>query len=157
RTGRVIAALVALEALGARVETAALDVARAAPLATVLAARRARGEPPVRGVVHAAGALAFHALGEHDEARPLAAFDGKALGAWNLHQLLAAEPLDCFVLCSSSSTLLGSPLLGGYAGANAFLDGLAHFRRARGLPALSVNWGTWGEVGMAVSAGRSMS
>ena len=72
------------------------------------------------------------------------------LGAWRLHRLFLNEALDCFVLCSSSSALLNSPLLGGYAAGNAFLDTLAHHRRARGLSALSINWGTWGEVGMAV-------
>jgi acyl carrier protein len=33
--------------------------------------------------------------------------------------------------------------------ANAFLDGLAHARRAGGLTALSVGWGAWDSVGMA--------
>ena len=79
----------------------------------------------------------------------------KIHGAWRLHQLFSDRPLDCFVLFSSSSALLNSPLLGAYAAGNAFLDALAHHRRSRGLAALSVNWGTWGEVGMAVEAGRS--
>jgi acyl carrier protein len=33
--------------------------------------------------------------------------------------------------------------------ANAFLDGLAWFRRSVGLPGLSLNWGAWAEVGAA--------
>src|SRR5207247_7981940 len=33
--------------------------------------------------------------------------------------------------------------------ANAFLDCLTHFRRSLGLPALTMNWGPWAEVGMA--------
>ena len=36
-----------------------------------------------------------------------------------------------------------------YAAANAFLDGHAAQQRARGKSVLSINWGTWGEVGMA--------
>jgi aryl carrier-like protein len=81
----------------------------------------------------------------------------KVDGAWRLHNAFAGAPLDLFVMCSSSSALLNSPLLGAYAAGNAVLDALAHHRRAEGLAALSVNWGTWGEVGMAVEAGRGAS
>jgi len=37
---------------------------------------------------------------------------------------------------------------------NAFLDGLAHHRRAQGRPALSVNWGPFAEVGLVARAER---
>jgi acyl carrier protein len=35
------------------------------------------------------------------------------------------------------------------------MDALADFRRAHGLPALSINWGPWAEVGAAVTLGVS--
>jgi acyl carrier protein len=73
----------------------------------------------------------------------------KVLGAWHLHELTADAALDHFVLFSSAASLLGSPGQGNYAAANAFLDALAHHRRAEQRPALSVNWGSWAEVGMA--------
>jgi acyl transferase domain-containing protein/acyl-CoA synthetase (AMP-forming)/AMP-acid ligase II/acyl carrier protein len=105
------------------------------------------GIPNLRGVIHAAGELADGVLlNQHSFHRALA---GKALGAWNLHQATADRKLDHFILFSSAASLEGSPGQGGYAAANAFLDGLAAYRQQQGLPALSINWGPWAHTGMA--------
>jgi len=63
--------------------------------------------------------------------------------------MTAGMPLEFFVLFSSVVSLLGAPGQGNHAVANSFMDALAHYRRSRGLPGLSINWGAWSEVGAA--------
>jgi acyl carrier protein len=75
----------------------------------------------------------------------------KVLGALHLHALTREAPLDFFVMYASAAGLLGSPGQGNYAAANAFLDALAHHRKARGLPALSIDWGAFSGVGLAAA------
>jgi surfactin synthase thioesterase subunit/acyl carrier protein len=75
----------------------------------------------------------------------------KVQGAWHLHTQTQAHPLDFFVLFSSVASLMGSAGQANYAAANAFMDGLAHDRRTGGRPALAINWGPWGEAGMAAA------
>lgn len=137
-----------LEARGATVRVAALDVADGAAVEALIA-DIAAGPRPLAGVFHAAGVLDDGLLDSQDPDRFARVMAPKALGAWHLHQATARLNLTHFVLFSSVSALLGNPGQGAYAAANAFLDALAHHRRRAGLAALSVNWGALAEVGMA--------
>jgi acyl transferase domain-containing protein/acyl carrier protein len=152
-TAAAAAAVAALRVAGAEVVIAQADVADAAQVATVLATI-AHSPAPLRGIIHAAGILDDGLLLQLDQARFTAVMAPKVAGAWNLHTLSAEAPLDFFVLFSSAAALLGSPGQGNYAAANAFLDALAHHRRAQGRPALSINWGPWAEVGLAARPDR---
>ena len=146
-------ALQEMRAAGAEVEVACADVADRPQLQAVLGCWR-EAHTPVRGVVHAAGVLQDALLSEQTRESLRAVLAPKVAGAWNLHELTAEDPLDFFVMYSSVAALLGLPGQGNYAAANAFLDALAHDRRAQGRPALSLNWGPFSQVGMAVDASR---
>jgi acyl transferase domain-containing protein/acyl carrier protein len=136
-----------LQAMGVHVRVAQADVSKADQVEQLLAGI----EPPLKGIVHAAGALDDGILQQQNWQKFTNATAPKIEGAWNLHTLTQHLPLDFFVMFSSAASLLGSPGQGNYAAGNAFMDGLAHYRKAQGQPALSINWGAWSEVGMAAS------
>ncbi len=153
RLFRQITAIRDLEALGASVHLAAVDVADEGELRGFLDAFRAEGWPSIRGVVHAAGILQDGLLVQLDAESLRAVLRPKVVGGWLLHRLLLDAALDFFVLFSSAGSVLGQPGQGNYAAANAFLDALAHHRHAQGRPALSINWGAWAGEGFAASVG----
>jgi myxalamid-type polyketide synthase MxaE and MxaD len=153
RLAHQIAAIRELEALGACVHLASVDVGDEGQLGAYLDEYRAEGWPPIRGVVHAAGVLQDGLLVQLDTAALDSVLRPKMIGGWLLDRLLKDDPLDFFVLFSSAGSLLGQPGQGNYAAANAFLDALAHHRRALGKPALSINWGAWSGLGFAETAG----
>jgi len=145
--------LAAMESTGVRVQVAAADVSDREALRVVLE-RAAESMPPIRGIIHAAGLLEDRLVAAQEWSRFAAVFAPKVEGAWNLHELTKDTPLDFFVLFSSIASVLGSPAQSNYAAANCFLDSLAHYRKAQGLPAISVNWGPWAGGGMASREGR---
>lgn len=146
-----VAAIQSLEKLGAEVHYASVDVSEEAQMRAFLDRWTEGGGSPIRGVVHAAGWAGIRSVLELDADALRATMRPKAAGGWVLHRAFEDQSLDFFVLFSSASSVLGvlGQGLSHYAAANAFLDGLAHYRRSRGLPAMSINWGPWSEIGMA--------
>jgi short-subunit dehydrogenase len=102
--------------------------------------------PVLRGLFHAAAAGEASSLADLSLEKIDEMFHAKVTGSWLLHQLTKELELECFVLFSSTTALLGVSDLAHYAAANCFLDSLAAYRHAAGLPAISINWGTWGEA-----------
>jgi candicidin polyketide synthase FscB len=130
-----------VSAAGAAVTVAACDVADREDLSGLLIRLAAAGTR-VRGVVHAAMAGTLTALDQLSVTELAEVCRAKAAGAACLDELLGGD-VDTFVLFSSIAGVWGSGNHGAYAAANAYLDALAHDRRARGLPATSVPWGVW--------------
>jgi acyl transferase domain-containing protein len=141
-----------LRARGAEVLVIEGDVSREQDVADAFE-RIAASMPPVCGVLHAAGALSDGALIQQTWERFENVMRPKLDGSWNLHMHTRTSALDYFVVFSSTAALFGAAGQGNYAAANAFLDALAHHRHHQQLPAMSINWGPWSEVGMAATAG----
>jgi acyl transferase domain-containing protein/NADP-dependent 3-hydroxy acid dehydrogenase YdfG/acyl carrier protein len=146
-----------LSALGASVKIVACDVTDREQLRGLLEAVPA--EHPLGAVVHTAGLLDDGVLDTLTAGQIDRVLAPKVDGALNLHELTERMDLSAFVLFSSVTATLGAPGQGNYAAANAFLDTLAQYRRARGLTAVSLGWGPWAEssgmMGSLTAADRS--
>jgi acyl transferase domain-containing protein/acyl carrier protein len=145
-----------METAGAQVQVAAVDVSRWSELSQAWAEWQS-AMPPIRGVIHAAGILDDGLLQNQNWEDFAKVMTPKIQGAWNLHQLTQGGELDFFICFSSATSLLGSAAQGNYATANAFLDGLCAHRNQLQLPALSLNWGPWSDVGMAAALQERLS
>ena len=149
KTAEQRAAVAALRATGADVRVEAVDVGDKASVAALLV--RLSDGPPLRGVFHAAGVLVDEPVAQLSGDGLAAVLSAKARSALILDQALAGTELDHFVLYSSVTSQAGTVPQFSYAAANAVLDHLAHHRARRGLPALTVNWGSLAG-GMATSS-----
>ncbi len=145
--GPRISGVVALEAAGATVETAAVDVADEAAMLDLLGQRADAMRPAIAGLMHLATAYDTRLAADMDEASYARSILTKLDGATLLDRLF--PDLDLFVLYSSTMTFVPHQGLAGYAAANCGLDALAADRRARGRHALSIAWGPWAGLGRA--------
>ncbi|MCX6048528.1 MAG: SDR family NAD(P)-dependent oxidoreductase, partial [Chloroflexi bacterium] len=154
-TAQAQAQVAQLEQLGAEVQIACADVTDIEQVRAVLATIHAAY--PLRGVIHAVGVLDDGILLQQNWERFVKVLAPKMWGAWHLHTLTQEMPLDFFVLYSSIAGLLGNQGQANHAAANVFLDTLAAYRQAQGLPALSIAWGPWAEIGAAAHLQASMA
>src|SRR5439155_21444005 len=104
------------------------------------------------GVIHSAGLLrpALVPLLSVEELE--SSLLAKAAGAWVLDRVTAHLKLDFFLVNASLASLQPLIGLGAYASANAYQDAFAHSRARRtGQRTLALNWGPWGETGLATA------
>ncbi len=142
-----------LQKMGARVTVAAADVADENQMTAVFSNIK-QTLPPLKGIVHAAGLLDDGVLLQLTQKQFDRVMRPKVHGAWNLHTLTQDLQLDFFVLFSSAAAIFGSPGQANYVAANSFMDALAHYRNALGLPAIAINWAAWSQIGLAARADR---
>ncbi|WP_322755940.1 SDR family NAD(P)-dependent oxidoreductase [Frankia sp. Cas3] len=133
-----------LAGLGAQVDVVACDMADREAVAAMLAAVPAGR--PLTAVVHAAGLSDDGVITSLTGERVSDVLKPKVDAAWHLHELTRRDNLAAFVSFSSAAAALGGAGQGNYAAANAFLDALAVYRRASGLPAVTLSWGLWGQA-----------
>ncbi|KAI1747778.1 hypothetical protein F4782DRAFT_551542 [Xylaria castorea] len=102
---------------------------------------------PVYGMVQGSMALEDKLFSKLDLPGWQYPIDPKVRGTWNLHECLAGQPLDFFVMLSSISAMTGAPTQSNYCAANTFLDFFARYRDGLGLPATTVGLSMVLEVG----------
>jgi len=103
--------------------------------------------PPLKGVFHGAMVLDDEFMVELNDDRFRRVMDPKVMGAWSLHRATLDIELDHFICFSSFSSMMGAARQANYNAGNAFLDGLAYYRRGLGLPSMTVNWGALSGAG----------
>ena len=147
---RRIARVRELEAAGAQVLLLSADVSDAEAMREAVASAVAH-YGALNGVIHAAGVAGGGILQLKTREQAERVLAPKVRGTLALDEAVADIPLDFMVLCSSVNALTGGAGQIDYCAANAFLDAFARHRSVvGGVHTVSVNWGTWAEVGMAV-------
>lgn len=135
-----------LKANGADIVVECGNIAEPETAGRLVAAATATGLP-LRGVLHAAAVVDDATLENITDELIERDWAPKVHGAWNLHHATAGQPLDWFCSFSSAAVLLGSPGQGAYAAANSWLDAFTAWQRRQGVPAMSIAWGAWADIG----------
>ncbi|WP_434151550.1 SDR family NAD(P)-dependent oxidoreductase [Methylocaldum gracile subsp. desertum] len=106
----------------------------------------------VNGAIQSALVLKDGAFCTLDESAFRAALDAKVQASVVLYEAVKDEPLDFLVFFSSCLSLSGNAGQSNYTAGCAFKDAYAHYlNRVCRFPVKVINWGYWGEVGVAAS------
>ncbi len=137
----------ALRKKGANILVFGVDVADLEGMSKVYAEME-KLLPPLAGVFHCAMVLDDGFLLDMNDDRFKKVLKPKVDGAMNLHNLSSKYALDCFVMFSSLSSLIGHMGQANYVVANTILDSFAFVRKSQGLPATTINLGILGQSGV---------
>ncbi|MDQ2679117.1 MAG: SDR family NAD(P)-dependent oxidoreductase [Actinomycetota bacterium] len=156
-TSERIARIRALEAAGAEVLLLAADVTDPDSVGRALDRVRATFGA-VHAVVHAAGVIDDGLMVTKTATQMDDVLAPKVYGTLVLETATSSDPLDLFVVFSSTSTVTAPMGQVDYVSANAFLNAFAQSRAARGDDHVrAIDWGVWNEVGMAAASARDDS
>nr|WP_275440470.1 beta-ketoacyl synthase N-terminal-like domain-containing protein [Vibrio sp. Of7-15] len=144
--------LLAIQDTGAVIITASVDVSDDAAMASLLQSIRIE-HGQLKGVIHAAGVAGDGFLVHKPDEEMQKVLLPKVQGTVVLDALTREDPLDFFIMYSSIASLIIEPGQSDYSAANSFMNAKAEERRQQGLPAVSVCWPAWREVGIAVNYG----
>jgi acyl transferase domain-containing protein/acyl carrier protein/NADP-dependent 3-hydroxy acid dehydrogenase YdfG len=141
--------ILSMESRGASITHASVDIADFFQLDAFVKQYDAQSKPPITGVYHTAGVAIPELIVNLERDNFDKVLPAKVQGTLNLHRVFSHKSLDAFVLYSSLAAVVTSSGQASYSGANAFLDSFAIWRGTQNMSGLSINWGPWGEVGMA--------
>ncbi|KAA1242927.1 non-ribosomal peptide synthetase/type I polyketide synthase [Aquimarina sp. RZ0] len=143
-TPKTLSVVEELESLGGHIMVKKVDVTNKEELSRAIAVVPTTNR--LGGVIHLASTTDTGLIKDQTIEKIKRVFAPKAQDTWNLHEITKDEELDFFVLFSSIASLFGTIGQAGYAAANGFLDGLANYRKEKGLAVSTINWGQW--IGM---------
>jgi NAD(P)-dependent dehydrogenase (short-subunit alcohol dehydrogenase family) len=102
--------------------------------------------PVIKGVIQAAMVLKDSIFENMEYESWVAATRPKIQGTWNLHELMLKD-LEFFIMLSSATAIIGNRGQANYCAGNTFQDALAYYRKALGLPAVSIDLGAIRGIG----------
>eukprot|EP00435_Cladocopium_sp_Y103_P038152 s3009_g10.t1 len=110
------------------------------------------------GFIHSAGVLQDSMLMNLTWEKFETVYQSKHHAALFLHYALEQNPQKDFRFMwnFSSTSVYGNMGQLNYSGSNSFLDVLTRHRKAKGRPSLAIQWGAWGDVGMAATMTDAM-
>ncbi|KAJ6184264.1 hypothetical protein N7519_005565 [Penicillium mononematosum] len=135
-----------LSGLGCNAEAFACDIGTLSSVESVQQLGAQNGWK-IRGVVQCAMVLRDSTFENMTHQKWTESIQPKIHGSWNLHRVFGGQPLDFFIMLSSVSGIIGNPAQGNYTAGNTYQDGLALYRRQRGLPGTALAVGAVMDVG----------
>ncbi|KAI8958655.1 KR domain-containing protein [Daldinia sp. FL1419] len=137
-----------LFALGVRVKVFTADVGCAKQCRDVLDNLAKENFPPIRGAVIMSMALKNEMFGDMDFESWTTTLHSKHNVTSNMHHMLPKD-LDFFISVSSLAGIIGLVTQTNYGAGCTYQDAIAHYRRAQGLKATTIDLGYMSVIGYA--------